>query len=101
MLCVAWVNLAAVISVSIYAADVQYHLPLSLFAMTDRNRWRVGLQPFPRAVPPPAPVSEQRKKEILADPRVQEVQQRNNNARQQQQQQEQEVQQKEKVTVGV
>ncbi|WIA12335.1 hypothetical protein OEZ85_012388 [Tetradesmus obliquus] len=39
----------------------------------DRNRWRVGLQPFPRAVPPPPPPSEERTKEILADPRVQAV----------------------------
>lgn len=31
----------------------------------DRNRWRVGLQPFPKAVPPPPPVTEQRRDEIL------------------------------------
>lgn len=42
----------------------------------DAHRWRVGLQPFPRAVPPPAPPSEERKAEILADPRVQEVRDR-------------------------
>ncbi|GBF93005.1 hypothetical protein Rsub_05616 [Raphidocelis subcapitata] len=36
----------------------------------DANRWRVGLPPFPRAVPPPAPPTEERKAEILADPRV-------------------------------
>ncbi|KAI8465804.1 MAG: complex I intermediate-associated protein 30-domain-containing protein [Monoraphidium minutum] len=39
----------------------------------DAHRWRVGLQPFPKAVPPPAPPTEERTKEILADPRVQEV----------------------------
>lgn len=42
----------------------------------DRNRWRVGLLPFPRAVPPPPPPSEDRTKEILADPRVQAVKER-------------------------
>eukprot|EP00775_Hariotina_reticulata_P006495 gene6495-6723_t len=42
----------------------------------DRNRWRVGLRPFPKAVPPPPPPSEDRTKEILADPRVQAVRQR-------------------------
>lgn len=46
--------------------------------LADRNRWRVGLQPFPRAVPPPPPPSEDRTKEILADPRVQAVRQREN-----------------------
>eukprot|EP00878_Enallax_costatus_P001050 GHUV01001185.1.p1 GENE.GHUV01001185.1~~GHUV01001185.1.p1 ORF type:complete len:643 (+),score=165.16 GHUV01001185.1:143-2071(+) len=43
----------------------------------DRNRWRVGLPPFPKAVPPPAPPTEERTKEILADPRVQAVRERN------------------------
>lgn len=37
----------------------------------DTHRWRVGLQPFPKPVPPPGPASEERVKEILADPRVQ------------------------------
>eukprot|EP00879_Flechtneria_rotunda_P002013 GHRR01002190.1.p1 GENE.GHRR01002190.1~~GHRR01002190.1.p1 ORF type:complete len:439 (+),score=154.06 GHRR01002190.1:1582-2898(+) len=37
----------------------------------DRNRWRVGLPPFPRAVPPPPPPSEESTREILKDPRVQ------------------------------
>jgi len=27
----------------------------------DRNRWRVGLQPFPAYTPPPAPPTEERK----------------------------------------
>jgi hypothetical protein len=36
----------------------------------------VGLQPFPKAVPPPPPPSEDRTKEILADPRVQAVKER-------------------------
>lgn len=69
----------------------------------DRNRWRVGLQPFPRAVPPPPPPSEDRTKEILADPRVQAVKQRETQAQQQEQEQQgegeegkQEVEQKEK-----
>ncbi|KIZ06137.1 hypothetical protein MNEG_1822 [Monoraphidium neglectum] len=47
----------------------------------DSHRWRVGLQPFPRAVPPPAPPTEERKAEILADPRVQEVRDRQQRAR--------------------
>uniref|UniRef100_A0A383VGR7 NADH:ubiquinone oxidoreductase intermediate-associated protein 30 domain-containing protein n=1 Tax=Tetradesmus obliquus TaxID=3088 RepID=A0A383VGR7_TETOB len=47
----------------------------------DRNRWRVGLQPFPRAVPPPPPPSEERTKEILADPRVQAVKERESKAK--------------------
>lgn len=49
------------------------HLPA---CSADRNRWRVGLLPFPRAVPPPPPPSEDRTKEILADPRVQAVKER-------------------------
>ncbi|MEW5303776.1 MAG: hypothetical protein WDW36_006435 [Sanguina aurantia] len=32
----------------------------------DTNRWRVGLQPFPKYMPPPPPADEQRTKEILA-----------------------------------
>ena len=46
------------------------------FCAADRNRWRVGLRPFPKAVPPPPPPSEDRTKEILNDPRVQAVKQR-------------------------
>jgi hypothetical protein len=38
-------------------------------ARADAHRWRVGLPPFPRAVPPPPPPTEDRKAEILADPR--------------------------------
>lgn len=33
----------------------------------DRERWRFGLPPFPKPVPPPTPVTEERLKEILAD----------------------------------
>eukprot|EP00882_Tetradesmus_deserticola_P007943 GHRQ01008363.1.p2 GENE.GHRQ01008363.1~~GHRQ01008363.1.p2 ORF type:complete len:175 (+),score=63.24 GHRQ01008363.1:870-1394(+) len=51
----------------------------------DRHRWRVGLQPFPRAVPPPPPPTEERTQEILADPRVQAVRERETKAKQQQQ----------------
>jgi hypothetical protein len=40
-----------------------------LFPPADAHRWRVGLPPFPRAVPPPAPPTEERTAEILADPR--------------------------------
>jgi hypothetical protein len=51
----------------------QTHQPSSTHASTktnpDSHRWRVGLPPFPRAVPPPAPPTEDRKAEILADPR--------------------------------
>lgn len=39
---------------------------LSLLTPADTNRWRVGLQPFPKYVPPPPPADEQRTKEILA-----------------------------------
>lgn len=47
------------------------------FPCADRNRWRVGLPPFPKAVPPPAPPTEERTKEILADPRVQAAREKN------------------------
>ncbi|KAF8071307.1 IP5P13 [Scenedesmus sp. PABB004] len=47
----------------------------------DRNRWRVGLAPFPKPVPPPPPPSEARTQEILADPRVQAVKVRESAAR--------------------
>jgi hypothetical protein len=53
---------------------------------TDRNRWRVGLRPFPKAVPPPPPPSEDETKAILNDPRVQAVRQREQAAAQGQQQ---------------
>ena len=36
----------------------------------DTVRTRLGLLPFPAPVAPPAPVSQERKEEILADPRV-------------------------------
>lgn len=36
----------------------------------DRDRSKAGLTPIPAFVPPPEPVSEERKKEILSDPRV-------------------------------
>ena len=39
---------------------------LFLGAAEDRLRQRVGLEPFPAPVAPPAPVSEERKKEILS-----------------------------------
>lgn len=69
----------------------------------DRNRWRVGLQPFPKAVPPPPPPSEDRAKEILADPRVQAVRQREQSQAGQQepaQQEEQQAEQKERELVS-
>jgi hypothetical protein len=34
------------------------------------NRWRVGLMPFPKAVPPPRPLTEEEVKELLTDPRI-------------------------------
>ena len=39
-------------------------------ACADRDRRKVGLSPLPAFVPPPEPVPEERKKEILSDPRV-------------------------------
>ena len=45
-------------------------LRLYLSAEKDANRTRAGLFPFPAPSAPPAPVSEERKQEILADPRV-------------------------------
>jgi len=47
----------------------------------DNERVVRGLRPFPLAKPPPPPVSEQRTKEILADPRVQAAQARDREAR--------------------
>lgn len=47
----------------------------------DSERRRVGLRPMPAWVPPPAPVPEERAKEILADPRVQEEQSRDKKVR--------------------
>jgi hypothetical protein len=32
----------------------------------DKHRWRVGLQPMPKAVTPPAPVTDERRQEIVA-----------------------------------
>lgn len=45
-------------------------LRLYLGTEKDANRTRAGLFPFPAPSAPPAPVSEERKQEILADPRV-------------------------------
>ncbi|GIL67255.1 hypothetical protein Vafri_20690 [Volvox africanus] len=42
------------------------YVRLFLKLALDKHRWRVGLQPMPRAVPPPAPVTEERRKEIVA-----------------------------------
>lgn len=66
----------------------------------DKHRWRVGLAPFPRAVPPPAPPTEERAKEILADPRVAAVREREARARadKEAQQQEQQVKESEQAT---
>ena len=44
---------------------------LFLTIAKDSIRTRLGLLPFPAPVAPPAPVSQERKEEILADPRVQ------------------------------
>uniref|UniRef100_A0A7S0RVS8 NAD(P)-binding domain-containing protein n=1 Tax=Chlamydomonas leiostraca TaxID=1034604 RepID=A0A7S0RVS8_9CHLO len=53
------------------AAYTRMFLRLAL----DRNRWRVGLPPFPKYAPPPAPVTEERTQEILNEvTRVREVQ---------------------------
>jgi len=49
-------------------------LRLFLGVQRDARRARFGIEPFPSPTPPPAPVTEERKKEILADPRVQAVQ---------------------------
>lgn len=43
---------------------------LFLSIANDSIRTRMGLLPFPAPVAPPAPVSQERKEEILADPRV-------------------------------
>eukprot|EP00889_Picochlorum_renovo_P000282 jgi/Picre1/27312/NNA_000281.t1 len=50
-------------------ADTQVQ-KLYLSMSKDTVRTRQGLLPFPAPVDPPAPVSEERKEEILADPRV-------------------------------
>jgi hypothetical protein len=60
--------------------------------LPDSKRWFVGLQPFPRAVPPPAPPTEERTQEILADPRVQAVRERDAAARGEKQQSEEQQQ---------
>jgi len=46
------------------------------WVFADTERRRAGLRPMPAWVPPPEPVPEERVKEILADPRVQEQQTR-------------------------
>lgn len=51
-------------------------LKLYIDIAKDDMRTRKGLLPFPAPVDPPLPVSEERKKEILADPRVQAAQER-------------------------
>ena len=50
-------------------ADAQVQ-KLYLAMSKDTIRTRQGLLPFPAPVDPPAPVTEERKEEILADPRV-------------------------------
>ena len=45
-------------------------LQLFLRLVRDSRRPTIGLNPFPAPVPPPAPPSEERKTEILNDPRV-------------------------------
>ncbi|CAK0786611.1 hypothetical protein CVIRNUC_009825 [Coccomyxa viridis] len=47
---------------------------LFLLAQEDRHRPRVGLPPLPGPVPPPPALSEDRKKEVLSDERVQAAQ---------------------------
>jgi len=52
-------------------------LRLFLGAVQDRLRAQIGLEPFPTPAAPPAAPSEERKAEILADPRVKATQERN------------------------
>lgn len=52
-------------------------LRLFLGVVPDRYRAKAGLEPFPAPAPPPPPPSDNRKAEILADPRVQAAQARN------------------------
>ncbi|GLC44733.1 hypothetical protein PLESTB_000970600 [Pleodorina starrii] len=42
------------------------YVRLFLKLAQDKYRWRVGLQPMPKAVPPPAPVTEERRQQIVA-----------------------------------
>ncbi|PRW55975.1 nadh:ubiquinone oxidoreductase complex i intermediate-associated 30 [Chlorella sorokiniana] len=46
------------------------NLRLFLGLVQDKHRQRVGLEPFPAPAPVPPPVTDERKKEILADVRV-------------------------------
>jgi hypothetical protein len=52
-------------------------LNLFLGAVQDRFRAQIGLEPFPTPAAPPAAPTEERKAEILADPRVKSAQERN------------------------
>ncbi len=52
-------------------------LRLFLGVVQDRFRAQIGLEPFPTPAPVPAPPSEERKAEILGDPRVKSAQERN------------------------
>ena len=52
-------------------------LRLFLGVVPDRYRAKIGLGPFPAPAPPPPPPSDDRKAEILADPRVKSAQARN------------------------
>ncbi|KAL4536080.1 hypothetical protein Ndes2437B_g05513 [Nannochloris sp. 'desiccata'] len=52
-------------------------LKLFLEAVQDRCRAQIGLEPFPTPAAPPAAPTEERKAEILADPRVKATQERN------------------------
>ncbi len=58
------------------AMDAQETLRLFLGCVQDSRRQAIGLEPFPAPAPPPAPPSEERKAEILADPRVKEARER-------------------------
>lgn len=53
--------------------SVQQYTRMFLKLGMDRNRWRVGLKPFPKAVPPPPPPSEKRVEEIVGQ--VKQIQQ--------------------------
>lgn len=66
------------------AVDAQGRVPSErnllgsfLTAVNDRYRAKAGIEPFPAPVPPPPTPTEQRKAEILADPRVQQARARN------------------------
>lgn len=53
------------------------YLRMMLSIQRDAVRTKAGIEPFPTPAPPPPPPTEERKQEILADPRVQQAQARN------------------------